>query len=158
MHGSEYASIEAELVTLFERLVAELPPNAASLEVKRVGRNKEGVLVTLRPQNPDAASMWAHAENCLHLVDFGFGDWEPTWELPIEGYNRKADKREVLKEVEELCKAVMAGNCKHTRGLFSVTGSIQAGGRPYKITEMLVFRRKPPFHGTRIYEPYISGL
>ncbi len=97
---SEFLNIEEDLVALFERLLAEMPPNVASLEVRRVGRNKEGLQATLTPRNPWAASLWVHAEKGVGLVDLGFGDWGNAWELPIEGRNRKAGKEELLQEAE----------------------------------------------------------
>lgn len=154
----EYRDIEERVLDLFKRLLAQLPANTAELRTKRVGKQDEGILVTLRPHDPRSASMWAHAENGINLVDFGFGDWGPTWELPSEGDNPKADKAELLNEVEELCKAVMSGNCKHKRGFLSITGSIQVGSRAYRITDMLVFRPRPPLRGTRLYEPYVVPL
>jgi hypothetical protein len=154
---NEYASLEDELVTLLKHLLAELPPNVASLEVKRATPNGEGVIAVLTPQNPAAASVIAHTENGLGLVDFNFGEYGPTWELPIEGYNSKANKRELLQEVEDMCRAVIAGNCEHRRGLFSIRGNIQVSNHLYRMTDMLVFRPVPPLHGTRKYEPYIAG-
>jgi hypothetical protein len=152
---TEFLSIEEDLIALFQRLLGEMPPNAASLEVRRVGRSKEGIQVILTPRNPGAAALWAHAEKGLHLVDFGFGDWSNTWELPIEGRNPKARKEELLQEVRELCKAVIAGNCSYERGFLSRTASIQVEGRPrYRITDMPIFRTRPPLHGIRFYEPY----
>ncbi len=105
----EYLSIEEDLVALFQHLLAELPSNAASLRVQRVGRSSEGIQVTLTPKSSGAASLWAHAEKGRDLVDFGFGDWTNSWELPIEGRNPKAGKDEVLQEIRDLCKAVMPG-------------------------------------------------
>ncbi len=151
---SEYADVEEELVRLFKQLQAELPPEAASLSIKRTKRN--GVIVTLNSKNPAAASISAHAENGLALVDFSFGDYGPTWELPIEGQNPRACKQEVLQEVQEMSKAVMAGNCEHKRGFLSVTGIVQVLGHSYKITNMLEFHPKPRLHGTRTYESYVS--
>lgn len=156
--SDDFTKIEDELVALFERLLSELPPNTASLEMRRVGRNAEGLLITLKPQSPDAASAWAHTENGLHVVDFGFGNWESTWELPTEGDNPKADKWELFQEVEDLCKAVMNGRCEHKRGLLSITGSIHARNRTYRVTDMFVLRAKPPIRGTYTYGPYVPRI
>src|SRR5215472_13654895 len=122
----EYKRIEDELIALLQRLLAELPPNAASLEIRKVS---DGVVVLLKPTNPAAASVMVHAENGFGLIDFSFGEYEPTWELPYEGYNPKPSKNELLHEVEVMCKAVVAGCCEHTRGFLSIGGTIQAGGR-----------------------------
>jgi hypothetical protein len=155
--SDEYANIEEELVELLKRLLAELPPNVASLEVKRAGPNGEGVVVVLKPQNPASAVVVAHAENGLGVIDFSFGEYGPTWELPIEGNNPEANKKEVLQEIREMCWAVIVGNCKHKRGFLSISGSIRVGERPYRITDLLVLRAVPPLRGTRKYEPYFSG-
>lgn len=152
----EYGRIEEELVALLRKLLAELPPNAASLEVRPVSNN--GIVAVLKPTNPAAASIVTHAENALHLIDFSFGEYEPTWELPIEGYNPNANKTALLLEVEEMCRAVMAGCCEHTRGFLSVSGTIQVGSRPYKVRHTLVWRVTPRLRGTRKYEPYAPGL
>ncbi len=154
--SDEYANIEKELVELLNNLLSEIPPNVASLEVKRAGPNGEGVVVVLKPQNPASAAVVCHAENGLGLVDFSFGEYGPTWELPIEGDNPEASKNEVLQEIGEMCRSVVAGHCKHKRGFLSITGSIQVGGCRYRITDLLVFRAVPPLRGTRNYESYFS--
>ena len=154
---SEYANIEQELVDLAGRLLAELAPNAASLEVRRAGPNGEGVVVVLKPRNPDSAAVVLHAENGCRAIDFSFGEYGPTWELPVESDNPDADKQQALQEIREMCRAVIAGNCKHERGFLSVTGSIQIGGRSSRITDLLVLRPVPPLHGARKYAPYVSG-
>jgi hypothetical protein len=63
----------------------------------------------------------------------------------------------VLKEIQEMCQAVIAGNCKHTRRFLSITASIQVGERSYRITDLLVFRPAPPLRGTKSYEPYVRS-
>src|ERR1700737_3728612 len=130
---NERANIEDELVAVFKDLLAELPPDTASLKVRRTS-DGDGIIVLLTPRNPAAASITSHTEKGLDLVDFSFGDYEPTWELPLEGSNPKANKKELLQEVEQMCRAVIAGNCHHRRGLFSVSGIIELGGRPSKVT------------------------
>ena len=110
--------------------------------------------MVLKPQNPAACTLSVHGEDGLEAVDFSLGDYGPTWELPIEGDNPRANKHEVLQEVREMCQAVIAGNCKHKRGFLSITGSIHIGERRYRITDLLVFRPVPPLHGTKNYEPY----
>lgn len=151
----DYGRIEKELVALLRKLSAELPLNAASLEIRHV---PDGIVAMLKPANTAAASIVTHAENGLGLIDFSFGEFEPTWELPIEGYNPNANKTALLLEVEEMCRAAMAGCCEHTRGFLSVSGKIQVGSRPYKVRHMLVWRVTPRLKGTRKYEPYSPGL
>ena len=144
-----------EVVALLRKLLAELPLNVASLEVRHI---PDGIVATLKPTNTAAASISLHAENRLELIDLSFGQYGPTWELPIEGYNPKANKQELLQEVEAICRAVMTGNCEHSRGLLSIRGTIQVGSRLYRLRDMLVFRVTPSFRGTRKYEPYSPGL
>lgn len=151
---NEYDNIEEELTKRLKQLLSELPRDAASLEVGSVPRTGNGVWVTLKPANPAAASIGAYAENGLDMIYFGFGEYGTTWELPFEGYSPNANKEELLREVEDMSRAVMAGNCEHSRGLLSIRGSIQVGGRPYRVTDCLVFRAVPPLRGTRKYEPY----
>jgi hypothetical protein len=127
-------------VALLQRLLAELPSGIASLDVKAVSA---GTLAVLKPTNRASACITTHAENGLPLIDFSFGEYAPTWELPLEGHNRNANKRQLLLEVEELCRAVIAGHCEHTRGFLSVSGEIRVEGRPYRVREMLVWRVKP---------------
>ena len=152
----EFANIEEELVALFARLNGELPPGVSSLNVNHT--SSMGVVLRLIPSNPKAAEVWVHAENGFGRVDIGFGDYSPTWELPIEGENPGANKQELLEELAAMCKAVIAGNCQHHRGFLSVSGSIQVDGRPYKVTHLPELRTKPPLHGTRKYDPYVSPV
>jgi hypothetical protein len=156
--SEEYANIEDEVIDLIRRIAYELPPNTASLEIRHLEPKSNGVLVVLKPQNPSACAVGVHAVNGREAVDLSLGDYGPTWELPVEGDNPRANKQEVLQEVREMCQAVIAGNCKHKRGLLSVTGSIEIGERRYRISDLLVFRPVPPLHGTRTYEPYVSPV
>jgi len=151
--SEEYANIEDEHVDLLRRRLAELPTDAASLQVKRARQNGEGVIATLKPRNATSAAIITHTENGLNLVDFRFGEYGPTWELPID--TEKANKSEVLSRLQEMCQAVIAGNCKHKRGFLSVTGIIQIGNKPHKVTDVLVFRASPRLSGKRQYEPYV---
>jgi len=157
MTTNEYVNLEKELVALFERLIAELPPNVATLDVRRGTQKHDGVVAVLTPTNRAAARVVAHTVNAFGLVDFSFGEYSPTWELPFEGHNSKANEKELLHEVEEMCRAVIAGHCEHKRGLLSIRGSIQVHNRPYRVTNLPVFRAVPRLRGTRKYEPYISG-
>jgi hypothetical protein len=147
-------NLEEELITLLRRLIAELPPNLAALDIKRP--KSDGVVALLIPTNPAAARIVVHTANGLGLVDFSFGEYPPTWELPYESHNPKANKKELLNEIEEMCKAVMAGNCEHRRGLLSIRASIRVGSRTYKITDLPVLHAALPLFRTRKYEPYIS--
>jgi hypothetical protein len=158
LHGLEdYTHIEEELVALLNELLAGLPPNAATLEVMRAPPQGDGVVAKLKPKNPAAASIVVHAENGFALVDFSFGDDEPTWELPYEGSNSKPNKQELLREVEQMCRAVIAGRCQHNRGLLNVSGTIQVSDRPSTVTLFFILRPTPPFKGTRKYESYIDS-
>ena len=150
---NSYVTIEDELVELFERMVSELPPGVASIQVSKP--RSGGVVVSLKPQSPKAALAGAHAENGLDLIDFWFGDYPVTWELPTEGQNPKADKGGVLGEVRELCRAVAAGNCAVRFGILSITGEVIVGKQPYRVTSFfechpLLFLR----NRTHRYSPY----
>lgn len=148
-----YLKIEDELIGLFERLLGGLPPDTASLTIRRT--DAHGAQVTIRPRNPRAASVWAHAENGLPLIDFGFGEYDPTWELPFEGENRKSSKEELFVEVEKLCRAVMAGHCENRRRFLAVVSLVRVGPKDYMVSHAPILRPKPPFRGTRTYEAYI---
>jgi hypothetical protein len=152
--AAEYLRIEDELVALFKRLHAELRPGTASLRVRR--SEEHGAQVTIFPKNPRAASVWAHAETGLPLIDFGFGEYEPTWELPLEGANPEASKDELLLEVENLCHSVIAGHCENRRFLLGVGSVVRVGSRDYKVRHFPILWPKTPFRGTRKYQAYNS--
>ena len=147
----EYGRIEEDLVSLLRKLLAELPANVASINVRSVFG---GTVAVLQPTNPSSACVVTHAERGLPLVDFSFGKYSPTWELPAEGYTRDATKAELLLEVEQMCKAVIAGRCEHRRGFLSVSGEVRVGNRSYRARNVLVWRVAPPFNGVQTYEPY----
>jgi hypothetical protein len=149
--AEESANLEEDLVALFQRLIAELSQNVAALDVRRAKQKHDGVVAVLTPTNRAAARIVAHAVNGMGLVDFNFGEYSPTWELPFEGYCTNASKQELLQEVGEMCRAVIAGSCEHKRGLLSIRGSIQVGSRSYRVTDWFSFHAMP---GTRKYEPY----
>jgi hypothetical protein len=151
--ATDYLKIEDELVILFARLHADLPPGIASLAVRRT--DAHGAHVTVFPRNPRAASVWAHAENGVPLIDFGFGEYEPTWELPLEGENPEAGREELFLELEQLCRAVMAGHCENRRRFLSLGSVVRVGPRDYKVCHSLIFWPKPRFRGTRRYESYV---
>jgi hypothetical protein len=115
-------NLEDELVGLFERLLSEQAPNLAALDIQQSKR--DGVVVILTPTNPAAAKIVAHTANGLGIVDFSFGDYSPTWELPYECRNSKANKAELLQEIGEMSNAVLAGQCEHQRGLLSIRATI----------------------------------
>ena len=54
----------------------------------------------------------------LTYVDFSFRERGGTWELPLEGRYKNADNPQLLAEVEEMCRAVIAGNCNKSRAPF----------------------------------------
>jgi len=148
-----YFKIEDDLVALFERLHADLPADTASLTIRRA--EARGTQVMICPRNPRAASVWAHAENGLPVIDFGFGEYEPTWELAFEGENPNSSKEELYVQVEKLCRAVMAGHCENRRRFLTVVSLVRVGTRDYKVSHSPILRPKPPFRGTRTYEAYI---
>jgi hypothetical protein len=154
--ANEFLKIEEELVELFKQLLAQLPAEVATLSVKHLP-NGDGVLVALNPRNPLAAEVWAHATNAFGRVDFGFGKYSPTWELPIEGENPESNKNDLLKEVRQKCKAVISGDCEHKRRFLGVTARIRVGGRDSSVTDLLVIRTQPPLRGVRKYEAYLPA-
>ena len=142
------------LKALFEKLVAELPRETARLNISRLPRGK-GTVIGLLPANRDSASFGVHVDDHRSdYLDFSFGRLG-TWELPLEGRNRNASAEEILFEVEQMSRAVIAGKCEETRGLFSLTSRIHVDGYTYKVVDlpMLPF---PPF-GVRKYAPFVSN-
>lgn len=147
----EYGRIEEELVGLLKKLLGELCPGEASLDVRSVSG---GTVAVLEPTNPSSACIVTHAERGLELIDFSFGKYGPTWELPTEGYMPNPSKADLLHEVEEMCRAVIAGRCEHRRRLLSVTGQVRVGNHTYRVRDLLVWHVNPPFKGVRKYDPY----
>jgi hypothetical protein len=151
--ATDYLKIEDELVILYERLHADLPPGTASLAARRT--DAHGTQVTIFPRNPRAASVGAHAEKGVPLIDFGSGEYKPTWELPLEGEIPEVGEEELFLEVERLCRAVMAGPCENRRRFLGVGSVVRVGPRDYKVCHSLIFWPKPRFRGTRRYEAYV---
>jgi hypothetical protein len=142
-----------ELRVLFARLLAELPEGTAKLNVYRVPRG-DGTVIELLPANHESASFGVHVDDGVKLLDFSFGQIG-TWELPQEGRNRKASAEQLLSEVEQMSKAVIAGQCEENRNLFSLTSKIHVDGYTYKVVDLPMLPI-PPF-GTRKYAPYVAG-
>jgi hypothetical protein len=140
------------LKVLFEKLVAELPANTARLNVYRVPKG-DGSVIELLPTNQQAASFGVHVDDGADLVDFSFGRLG-TWELPEDGRNPHSSAEEVLLEVEQMGRAVIAGRCEQQRGLFSLTSRIFVDGYTYKVVDLPMLPL-PPF-GKRKYAPYTA--
>ncbi len=138
------------LKDLFERLAAELPPGTASLKVYDV-QGGQGTVVELKPANPACADFGVHAEDISDIVDFSFG--LATWELPYERRYRNGEK-DIITEIEEMSRAVIAGNCEVRRRPFWATSCIHVGEYTYSVSDLPMFPI-PPF-GTRRYAPYIG--
>jgi hypothetical protein len=142
-----------KLSVLFERLVAELPSDTARLNIYRVPKG-DGTVIELLPANRDSASFGVHADdNGNDDLDFSFGRMG-SWELPQEGRNRKASAEQLLLEIEEMSKAVIAGKCEETRGPFWLISKIYSDGYTYQMVNMPMLPI-PPFR-TRRYAPYVS--
>jgi hypothetical protein len=141
-----------QLRALFDRLLAELPQGAAKLNVYRVPK-RDGTVIEMIPCNHESASFGIHVDDGVDLVDFSFGRIG-TWELPQEGRNRKPSAEQLLLEVEQMSRAVIAGKCEETRNLFSLTSRIHVDGYAYKVVDLPMLPI-PPF-GTRKYAPFIS--
>lgn len=138
------------LTELFERLAAELPPGTASLNVYDV-QGGQGTVVELRSANPACADFGVHAEEQSDIVDFSFG--RGTWEFPYERRYQNGEK-DIITEIEEMSRAVIAGNCEVRRRPFWATSCIHFGEYTYSVSDIPVFSL-PPF-GTLRYAPYVS--
>jgi hypothetical protein len=138
------------LTELFERLAAELLPGTASANVYDV-QGGQGTVVELRPANPASADFSVHMEDGSDIVDFSFGP--ATWEFPYERRYRNGEK-DIITEIEEMSRAVIAGNCEVKRRPFWATSRIHVGEYTYSVSDLPMFPI-PPF-GTRRYAPYVS--
>jgi hypothetical protein len=137
----------AEITSLFERLVAELPAGTAAVHVRQVSA---GTLIDVKPTNPASSNFGVHADD-FELYSFGFGP-RSQWEFPWERRYRKGEK-DILTEIEEMARAVIAGNCEQRRGPFSLVGKIRVGDYTYKVRDLPMFPI-PPFW-TRRYAPFV---
>jgi hypothetical protein len=139
-----------QLKSLFERLVAELPAGTAKINIYRVPRG-DGSVIEVLPSNQQSASFGVHVDDSVEYVDFSFGRIG-TWELPQEGRNHQARAEQIVQEVEQMARAVVAGKCDETRGLFSLTSRVYVEGYTYKVVDLPMLPI-PPF-GTRRYAPF----
>jgi hypothetical protein len=137
----------AETTALFERLLAELPAGTAAVHVRQ---HSAGTSIQVEPTNPASANFGVHADD-FELYSFGFGT-RSQWEFPWERRYRKGEK-DVLTEIEEMARAVIAGNCEQRRGPFWLIGKIRVGDYTYKVTNLPMFPI-PPFW-TRHYAPFV---
>jgi hypothetical protein len=137
----------AEITALFERLVAELPPGTAAVHVRQVSA---GTLIDVKPANPASARFGVHADD-FELYSFGFAR-RSQWEFPYERRYRKGEK-DVLIEIEEMARAVIAGDCEQKKGLFWVVSKIHVGDYTCKLLNLPMLPI-PPFW-TRRYAPFV---
>lgn len=139
--------MQAELTALFQQLVDELPTGAATIEVSPATERRPAA-ITLRPADPPAAEFGVvYDEAGIYSVGFDLHQWE----FPQERRYRKGEKN-VLSEIEEMARAVLAGKCEQERHRLSIVGRIKVGDYTYAVTDLPKFC-KPPF-GTRRYAPY----
>jgi hypothetical protein len=136
------------LTELFERLTAELPPGTASVSICSV-QGGQGTVVELRPTNPASAFISVHVEHGLDIVDLTFG--LATWEFPYERRYRNGEK-DIITEIEEMSRAIIAGNCEVRRRPFWATSRIRVGEYTYGVSDLPIFSF-PPFR-TQRYAPY----
>jgi hypothetical protein len=101
---------------LFDRLLGELPQGTANLNI-RPAPGVDGATVELRPSNPAAASFGVHCDH-FEIYSFSFGS-RSQWEFPYERRYRKGEK-DLLAEVEEISRAIMAGDCEEKLGWLSL--------------------------------------
>ena len=139
--------MQAELTARFQRLVDELPPGTATIEVSPPSERRPATILLL-PRNPAAADFCVVYDDLdVYGVAFGLHQWE----FPYERRYRNGE-RDVFIEIEEMARAVVAGNCEQERRWFSMTGRIDVGDCTYAVTDVPKFC-KPPF-GTHRYAPY----
>jgi hypothetical protein len=142
--------MRSELTALFQRLADELPPGAVCVETRATPDNRSTV-IELKPANPAAADFGVLCDDLdVYSVGFGFHDWE----FPYERRYRKGEKN-VLAEIEEMARAVIAGQCEEVRGWFSTTGKIDVGDYTYRVTDMPKFFIRP--FGTHRFAPYMQS-
>ncbi len=114
-----------------------------------VRQHTAGASILVKPTNPASADFGVHADD-FELYSFGFGP-RSQWEFPWERRYRN-DEKDILAEVEEMARAVIAGNCELRRGLFWLTAKIHVGDYTYRVTDLPMFGI--PF-SKRHYAPYV---
>ncbi len=140
----------SELTALSERLAGELPAGTAALDIHQDTKGI-GTIVELKPANPASASCGVFADEFV-FFGFRFGEFS-RWELQFDRRYRDGEK-DIIAEVEEMARAVIAGQCEMNRGLFWVVGRIHVSGYTYtKITDVPLFSVFP--FGKRRYAPYV---
>jgi hypothetical protein len=133
---------------LFERLVVELPAGTAFVQLRKVS---VGTVIEVKPANPASVDFGVLADD-FELYSLGIDrSW---WDFPWERRYRNGEK-DILTEVTEMARAVIAGNCEQTRGPFWLVGKIHVGEYTYKVTTLPKLPI-PPFW-TRKYAPYVVG-
>ena len=146
----------AEITALFERLVAELPAGTATVHMRQMTL---GTVVEVKPTNPACANFNVLTDD-FEPYSFGIGIEGSRWSLRcerrgfrLEQRNRKGEK-DVLTEIEEMARAVIAGNCEQRRGPFWLIGKIQVGDHTYRTMDLA---RLPISHfWTRHYAPFVT--
>ncbi len=137
----------SEITALFQRLVDELPSGTATVNVSQVS---VGTVICVKPTNPVSASFNVLADD-FELYTFAFAP-RAYWEFPWERRYRKGEK-DVLTEIEEMARAVIAGKCEQKRGPFWLISRIHVDDYTYKVTSMPMLPI-PPFW-TRQYAPFV---
>jgi hypothetical protein len=120
--------MQTEVAALFQKLLDELPPGVATIDISPADR-KRPMVISLKPATSSAAEIWAVCDD-FGVYSVGFG-LEVYWEFPYERRYRKGEKN-VITEIEEMARAVIAGTCEEERGWFSITGRIRIGDYTYK--------------------------
>jgi hypothetical protein len=135
---------------LFERLVAELPPGTATVVLTPVPKGR-GTVVEILPASPESVDFGVHCDES-DIFSFSLGKVS-GWEWPYERRYRY-DEKDALAEVEEMSRAIIAGNCEEVRRWFCRSARIFVDGYTYKMTDLPKVPR-PPF-GTVHYAPYVG--
>ena len=144
----------AEITALFERLVAELPAGTAIVHVRHVTL---GTVIEVKPTNPACANFDVLTDD-FEPYSFGIGRsrWSLRWErrgFRWEPRYRKGEK-DILTEIEEMARAVIAGNCEQRRGPFWLIGKIHVGGYTYKMMDLAILPISPFW--THHYAPFVT--
>jgi hypothetical protein len=121
---------------VIEEMVSELPSGTANLVVKNIGNDE--VLITVEPANPEAAKISVHLDRAS-LIDFHFGEFGGTWELPDEGISKQKSKESLLQGVKQFTQAVIQGKCEERIGLISTSGILWIDEQPHHVTNFLDF-------------------
>lgn len=137
------------VTALFKRLVAELPAGTASVHLRQ---STLGAVIEVKPTNPACADFWVLA-NDFELYMFGIG--ESRWGFRWGRRRYRKGEKDVLTEIEEMARAVIAGNCEQRGGPFWLIRKIHVGDYTYTVMHFDKFANFSPFWARR-YAPFVT--